>query len=94
MFLLFVMVGVCALVVKVGKPTEAKTVRIGLLKDGDVLPVEVVWLVLKARLPEAVCRVPVRPAMATGSTLEVVPSILWVLLLESCPGPLIIHNFN
>ena len=89
------MFGVCALVVEVGKSTEAKAVRVSLLKDGDILPEEVVRLVLEAGLPEVVVtRVPVRPASATSSTLEVGPSILWVLLLEPCPGPFIIHNIK
>ena len=94
MLLLFVMIGISALVVEMGEPTGTKAVRVGLLTDVQPLLPEFGGVVLQAGLlTVSEVGVPVRPVLDISKTLEEVPSILWVLLLQLVPGRLVIPEF-
>ena len=94
MLLLFVMIGISALVVEMGEPTGTKAVRVGLLKDVQPLLPEFGGVVLQAGLlTVSEVGVPVRPVLDICKTFEEVPGITWVSLLQLVPGLLVLPEF-
>ena len=77
-----------------GESTGTKTVRVSLLKEVQPLTPELGGVVIKAGLPAVgEVGVPVRPVLDISKTLEEVPSIPWVLLLQLVPGRLVFPEF-
>ena len=88
-----VVVGLDTLVVEVRDAAGAERVGVAVLQVCDVLPVELIGVVIQAELLwVAEVRSPVRPVVDTIQVFEKAPGQLRVLLLEVGPSPLILES--